>query len=353
MRDFIAVSRVVRAKRWGKDLVRSGGFPVASRLWNRIPDALHHPRPHILGIALTRICNADCTFCAYQFLDKSERFTMPEALFEKICAQVKEMGIKRVQLAPNLGDPLVAPHFLDKVDALRAAGVEWFTLATNGILLDKVGIDAFLARGPDEIGISTTAFDAAMYKRLYRSDQYERMRRNVLGLLRKNRALPPEKRRCIQMRLRIDWPLEEVMKLPDTAEINELADTVEWNTAYADWGGLIKKEHLTGTMAFEPQVPLENRPCKQLYDLAIHPDGEVLACACRNVHHDPDMSLGTLSEMDLQTAWARLERVTENWRNGKVPKTCATCTMYNDPARAWPGFARTAAEELLHKARAR
>lgn len=341
-----------RAAAWtsrGKNVLRRVGLPIAKQVWNHLPEWVHHPQLHQLGIALTRICNADCTFCAYQFLEKTDRRHMPEPLFDKVVEQVAALKVPTVHLSPNLGDPLVAPRVIDKIAALRTAGVRLIYLTTNGILLDKVGIDEFLARGPDIIGISTSGFDEEMYRRVYRSKQYPRMRRNVLALLRQNRALPKSARRYISIRIRADVPKEEFLKYPDMAEIIELASDVKYNELYGDWGGVIRPEMLTGSMQFRPTVPHENRPCTQLYNLAIHPDGEVLACACQNIHHDKKMSLGYLSEIDLATAWQRLYELTNRWKCGDMPDTCRACSMYNDPAVAWPGLLRQALQTVTDR----
>ena len=346
---IISLDRAAALRARGKNALRSIGLPVAKQLWNHLPEWVHHPRLHQLGIALTRICNADCTFCAYQFLEKQDRRHMPDALFETIVQQVAALGVPTVHLSPNLGDPLVAPRVLDKISALRTAGVKLIYLTTNAILLDKVGIEAFLERGPDIIGISTSGFDEEMYRRVYRSKQYPRMRKNVLNLLRQNRALPKEKRRYISIRIRADVPKEQFLKYPDMAEILELSSDVKYNELYGDWGGVIKPEMLTGSMQFRRAVPHANRPCTQLYNLAIHPDGEILACACQNIHHDPGMSLGFLPETDLQTAWQRLETLTAAWKRGQMPETCRRCSMYNDPAAAWPGLLREAVQVFAGK----
>lgn len=343
----ISMSRAAQLKAQGKNAVRNALLPVAKKLWNDLPEWVFHPQLTQLGIALTRICNADCTFCAYQFLEKADRRHMPDALFHKVVEEIARLKVPHVHLSPNLGDPLVAPRVLDKISALRQAGVKLIFLTTNGILLDRVGIAEFLQRGPDIIGISTSGFDEEMYQRVYRSKQYPRMRRNILALLRQNAALPKPARRYISIRIRADRPKEEFLSYPDMPEILQLASDVKYNELYGDWGGLITPAMLTGSMQFRPSVPHSNRPCAQLYNLAIHPDGELLACACQNIHHDPKMSLGSLYEIDLQTAWQRLGALTAAWKQGKLPDTCKKCSMYNDPAVAWPGLARQA---LAHAA---
>ncbi len=345
----ISISKAQQAAILAKSLVRKAGLPVMQRVWNRLPEWVHHPHITQLGIALTRICNADCTFCAYQFLEKEDRRHMPEALFQKVVEDVRDLRVPHVHLSPNLGDPLVAPRVLDKIGALRGAGVELIYLTTNGILLDKVGVRDFLANGPDVIGISTSGFNEDMYRRVYRSKQYPRMRNNVLELLRANHERPEKQRRYISIRIRADVPKEEFLAYPDMPEILRLANDVKYNELYGDWGGVIKQDMLTGSMRFRPVVTHENRPCAQLYNLAIHPDGEILACACQNIHHDKKMSLGYLADISLRTAWDRLSRLTDAWKQGDMPDTCQKCSMYNDPAVAWPGLAKQALVNLKLK----
>lgn len=343
---IISVDRKQQLVSEGKNMVRRAGLPVMQRVWNQLPEWVHHPRLTQLGIALTRICNADCTFCAYQFMEKDDRRHMPEALFEKVVEQVRELRVPHIHLSPNMGDPLVAPRVLDKIQALRGAGAQLIYLTTNGILLDKVGIRDFLDHGPDIIGISTSAFDEQMYLRVYRSKQYKRMRNNVLELLRENHSRPKERRRYISIRLRADVPREEFMTYPDMEEVIRLADDVKYNKLFGDWGGAIKISMLSGNMAFRNGPKHTDRPCAQLYNLAIHPDGEILACACQNIWHDKGMSLGYLPETDLRTAWQNLNGLTDRWKQGDMPDTCRKCSMYNDPAAAWPGLAKAALVNL-------
>ena len=57
-------------------------------------------------------------------------------------------------------------------------------LITNGILLDKHGVESVLDSGVTAIGISTAGFEPEMYKRVYRNSSYQRMRNNILALVK-------------------------------------------------------------------------------------------------------------------------------------------------------------------------
>ncbi|MFH1702690.1 MAG: radical SAM protein [Nitrospirota bacterium] len=298
-----------------------------------------------LVIIPTKKCNANCIFCAYQFLPNSERINMPDNVFASIISNIKRLGILSVHLTSNSGEPLVAPNLLEKIKELRDAGVRTIQLTTNGILLDKIGIDQLLESGPDIINISTTAFDADMYKRLYRSNQFERMRNNVINLLTENKRRP--KPRYITIGIRPDIPKDDVLAMSETQWLIDHADEVNITEAYGDWLGLIKNSMLLGSMKIEKPSLLSKRPCQVLMTApAIHPNGDILACACRNIHNDPDLYLGNMLETDLGIALRKIQNIAANWHNGKIPQTCHRCTMYGDPSYYWSGYLRRLIQKM-------
>jgi radical SAM protein with 4Fe4S-binding SPASM domain len=129
--------------------------------------------------------------------------------------------------------------------------------------------------------------------------------------------------------------------MPQTQRLIALADKVDITEAYGDWLGLIKNSMLQGSMRIEKPNPLSKRPCQILITTpAIHPNGDILACACRNIYNDPDMYLGNILETDLGTALDKIKNIARNWCNGKIPQTCYRCTMYGDPSYYWWGYFR-------------
>jgi radical SAM protein with 4Fe4S-binding SPASM domain len=310
------------------------------RIWAMIPKALYlGPRPSAIFIALTRKCNANCVFCAYQFATKEERSHMPIDLFDQLIEHVKRTGIKQVMLSPNIGEPTIAPNFIEKVKRIRQAGVRKIEMTTNALYLHKIGIDNLLTDGPDVINISFAGFDKEMYERDFRVKHYERTRDNILELLRANqrRGRP----RVINFWLRGDATIEEMMAQPEVAEVRELADKVSAMTEVDNWIGLIKQEALPPGYKIQDDKPrLSARPCRLLLDLTVHPDGDIHLCSCRNVSGDPDMRIGNLKEMSLAEAHAKIPNVLRKWEAGMPPKTCQSCSMYNDPAIAMAGRIR-------------
>jgi len=264
---------------------------------------------------------------------------MPDDVFCALLKNLKKAGIRSVHFTSNSGDPLMAPNFLDKVKLVRQAGVRQLKLTTNGIMLDAVGIDALLASGINSIIISTSPFTALSYKRLYRSSQFERMRNNVMNLLTKNKLKGNPVH--ITISINSDMPRNEVLELADTRKLIELADDLAITEAYGDWLGSINNQMLHGTMHIEKPKALSRRPCRVLlFSPAIYPNGDIAACICRNIHNDPGMYLGNIKETDLDTAIKNLENIARRWIKGGIPKTCNSCTMYQDPSYYWPEYLR-------------
>jgi MoaA/NifB/PqqE/SkfB family radical SAM enzyme len=305
-------------------------------VWPFVPRQIYLGRfPFHLSVALTRKCNANCVFCAYQFARKSDKIHMTEALFDRLIAEISTLPIAKVMLSPNVGEPTIAPSFLHKVRCLREAGVKTIEMTSNALYWHKLGLDNILDYGPDKINISFAGFDKEMYERDYRVGDYEQTCANILDLLRANarRRRPKE----VSLWLRGDRPIETLMAAPEMAETRQLAHCVTAMTEVDSWLGLIDAQKLPdGYKLQEKKARLTARPCSFLFDLTIHPDGDIHLCSCRNVSGDPDMHIGNLDSMSLMEAHRGIPGVLEKWERGHLPASCRTCSMYTDPA---PGLA--------------
>lgn len=323
-----------------KNFFRETAALLVRQCWSVIPRNLYLAKSdRSLSLALTRLCNVNCVFCPYQFVDKGEKIHIPEETFEKILNDMREAGIKDVQLSPNVGEPTLVPNFIDKVKALRKAGATMISLTTNATVLQKIGIESLLTDGPDRILISFAGFDEAMYRRVYRSPLYDRVRANVLDLLRANAAAG--KPRQIILQLRGDMSVAENENLPEMREAKQLADEVFVMTEVDDWIGMIKQEMLPeGFTIQKTKSPLTKRPCAKLFDLTIHPDGDVHLCNCRNIFNDPGLHIGKIHEITISEAYSRIPAILNKWERGKYPRICWACSMYIDSADYFLGKLR-------------
>ena len=342
---------ILKSPQYLKDLVRKTSSAGVKVLWPLLPRALYQDLSvQSLNVALTRICNVNCVFCPYQFAGREEKRHMEQEVFERVIEGIGDAGIRCIMLAPDLGEPFLAPDFMDKVGRMREAGVELIQVTTNATVLQRVGVDEIVSdAGPDLINISLPGFDEEAYRRVYRSSLYDQVRDNVLGLLRANDARGRPK--IITVRLRGDLPEEKLLAPPEVGEVMELADDVTVMTAVDDWIGTITEEMLPGELEIQKtRPPLTGRPCSVMFNLTVHPDGDLHLCSCRNIFRDPDLHIGNIKEMSVEEGYRAIFGIMDRWEEGHIPRICHNCSMYCDPAEAVLGrLQRILARKLLGK----
>lgn len=293
-------------------------------------------RPFELHLELTNLCNADCIFCPYHFQQRPHAF-MSEDVFRRAVDQFAAMNGGSVGLTPIVGDALVHPQFLERVRDLRARPeIDRIFLTTNAILADRVGIDALLTSGITTVNISTSGFDEASYRRIYRSSAYKRMRDNVTALARENSRLGRPVN--LSIGLRTDRPLDEVMKDPDFQPILEHEPQIDFTWSFATAGGRITREMLPAGMKLRAN-PKKSEPCVNLYNGPIVlPDGAVIACSClAAMDAFDDLTIGHLDRSSLLEIYTgelmrelRRQFRPEQRARGCLNATCAGCDMYRD-----------------------
>ena len=287
-------------------------------------------RPFELHLELTNLCNANCVFCPYQFQQREVEY-MSDAVFQKAVGDYVAIG-GSVGLTPIVGDALIDPKFLARVQYLRSLpAIDRIWLTTNAILLDKHGVDGVLDAGLSFITISTAGFEEEMYRRVYRNSSYQRMRRNVLALLegnqRRGNPIP------ITIGLRPDRPLEEVMKHPDFQEILAYKPALDFTWSYTSAGGRIGRAELPAAMKLRV-VNKRHEPCVSLYNGPIVlANGTVMACSCvASMDAVADLGIGNVLETPLLKIWQgeQLRQIRRQFESQALNKTCATCDMYRN-----------------------
>lgn len=97
--------------------------------------------PLILQIETTNACNANCVFCAYPKMQR-KRGVMSLSMFEQIIDEYTEMGGGPVSLTPLVGDALIDPHFMKRLQMLaNAPKVSQVSMTTNGIAFHRYSDD--------------------------------------------------------------------------------------------------------------------------------------------------------------------------------------------------------------------
>ena len=285
-------------------------------------------RPVKLGLELTNTCNANCVFCPYQYQRRSHE-TMADDVFELAVRQFVECGGGDIELTPIVGESLIDPDFVSRVVYLRARPqVRDIQLITNGILIDQHGARQILQSGLSEIIVSTAGFEEEMYRRVYRSSAYSRMRQNVLDLLKTNAELGmPVK---IVLALRPDRPIGKVLADKDFSEILKYRPLMAALRSYSDAGGLISADDIPKGIRLRV---LRNhvQPCAYLFEgPVVLSNGDVLACHCFDAVDSESLTLGNIKETHLRDLWKgrRLGELRDDFGTDRLNETCRGCTSY-------------------------
>ena len=288
-------------------------------------------KPYYLHLELTNLCNANCVFCPYQFQQRPIE-TMSDEVFEKALSDFLMEGGGSVTLTPVVGDALIDPAFLKRVQRIRSFDkIDRIRLITNAILVQRFGAREIIQSGIDFIGISTSGFDKDTYERVYRSKQYEKMRDNVLSLLEANEK--NGRRVKITILLRSDRSLESLKQDRDFREVEKFNPHIYYYNTFASLGGVINSDMLLDNM--HTRLPRDKpESCRKLFDSpVVLPNGTVLACDCfAAMDAIEDLGIGNVLENSLGDIWRshKMRELRESFANGNLNPTCARCDVYED-----------------------
>jgi len=334
-----------QAEFW-KKVLRIGRTVAQSELWPQVLlDRQLRPfvqRPWNLHIEPTNACNADCVFCAYQFMER-KKTVLDMEVFKKALADYVAVGGGDLHMEVVVGDPLLDPTYLEKVALARAEPcIENIWSITNAIALDRVGVDAFLRSGISKVLLSTSGFERESYVALYRTKKYDKMRDNITALVRRNHELgqPVE----ITVGFRTNRSLEQVLADPDFQPIKAFNPKIDFTFAMCDWTGLIDVSRLPRGFV-QREIPVKRELCAWLYDGPIvFSNGDVGLCGCQDLNASSELVVGNIMESSLLEIW-QSDRVTEirNRFLSNPPDICGPCGFYRnlDGLRTVEGLRRT------------
>jgi radical SAM protein with 4Fe4S-binding SPASM domain len=290
-------------------------------------------KPTHLGIEVTNICNANCIFCGYQYLERPKA-VLPMDLFRKGIDEFDTFGGGSVGFNTVVGEPLVAPDLVEKIRYARnKKNIRRIGLFTNGILINRVSATDLITSGLDDITVSIGGFDRETYARIFRVDRWDSVREGILDLLQENESSGSRVRICIA--LRSDVPIWESLRKPAYRDMAKYQFDLEFNMRHFDnWSGRIKQQDLTGTMRLR-NLPQKREPCSVLYRvLKILSNGDVTLCGCRDLNSDSELVLGNIRDRSLLEIWRdpRVEEIRNGFYFSKYPAICQDCSMYEDLA---------------------
>jgi MoaA/NifB/PqqE/SkfB family radical SAM enzyme len=341
------------------DLVYAGAFYFQqfrrTRLYrrlakNKISAGELWPHRHLepsttLITGVTNICNAKCSFCAYPKVVANktlETGVMPFDIFKKAADEWAAAGGANLDLTPVVGDPLVDPGVLEKVDyAVNRAGIKNVMLTTNAILLDRNDTyKKLIDLGIGGVFISTQGASKDAYEKVYGVKKYDEAMSGIRHLLEYNRAKGEPAQIIIRFR-NAEKPSQIIGSKDFVENIKPFLSEkvrVNFTVDFDNWGGTIQPSDMSGAMKMRRLPPRLDVPCQGLFGFSVRHDGSVRLCGCRLTRTDlDDLVVGNLREKTLaeisksDAAW----NIINGFYSGQRPETCVGCTLYNPIDRAW------------------
>ena len=294
---------------------------------------------------VTNICNAQCSFCAYPKVVANKTLQtgiMSFDVFKKLVDEWAAVNGQNLDLTPVVGDPLVDPGLLEKVDyAVNRARIRNVILTTNAILLDRNDTyKRLIDLGISAVFISTQGTNREAYKKIYGVDHYPEVISGIRNLLEYNQKQGEPAHIVIRFR-NAERPSQIIHSKDFIRNIRPyLSEKVRINFTvdFDNWGGTIQPKDMKGFMRLRKPPPKLNIPCTGLFGFAIRHDGSVRLCGCRLTRTDlDDLVVGNIREKSLEEisrgekAW----KIIKGFYFGKRPETCVECTVYNPINRRW------------------
>jgi len=305
--------------------------------WLTSNDILKSKKPLNVGIELTNICNARCSFCGYgksllsgEVVDPRRKGTTKNTVFERLIYLYSKAGGGVLSFGAILGEPSVDKRWLELINRAREfKNISGVTLYTNAILMDNFGYDNIIKSGITTLNISTTIGNSDTYKKIYGTDDYSRVVSNIIGLLESNKrngnAID------ISLLLRVDKPYDNLYASNDYKKIAKLIGDrkISILEKWDNYRGAVTVSNLPYGHKINKNTEEKKMPCYALYrKLQILYDGTIQGCSCRI---EPELFCGNIMEYDtIEEAYQdpKLNSIRGNWLKGNIPKCCQECTHY-------------------------
>jgi len=284
------------------------------------------------GLETTNICNANCTFCGYRFMERPKT-VMPWEVFERAVNEFVAHGGGSINFTPTVGDPLVDKRIVEKLEFVGSKPeISSVMLYTNAILLSRFDLKRILTSGLTRLAMSTYVGSREGYLHYYGKDKYDQVIGNMIAVASLNQKLGKPVR--ITLHLRAD---REEANWRETEAFQTLAgligeENMTFLYSYDSWSGRIAPEDLPKGCDMETPLSVEEKkasPCFELYRrMHILADGNVGACICTDI--ESEIKIGNVYESSLEEIWngQKLKEYRSNWTQGKIPDCCVSCTRY-------------------------
>ena len=278
--------------------------------------------PLHLDIAITNVCNLECTFCARTVRVEEGKWRkakhMDMELFKKIIDEAAELGTYSINLN-LLNEPLTHPKLMEMIRYAKQKGIIDVFFHTHGGLLTEEMANRLLDSGLDKLLISIDSPYKEKYNKMRVMSDFD----NVMTNLKRFKELR-DKRGQLNPMIRVSF-----IQFPDVTD-KELMDAKELFLQFADALGFqqyVDPRKDVGKDKIYPPGYQSQFVCQQPFTrLSIIEDGRVSPCC---LDYDQELIIGDATKQNLKEIWEsyKLIQLREVMKKGEfytIP-ACATC----------------------------
>lgn len=288
-----------------------------------------------LFIDVTNICNARCIFCAYKNA-RHKKGVMDFPIFRKAVDEFDAMGGGMISLTPIVGEPLIDPTLLEKIEYARnLKNIQRISFTTNGILLgDNELYKKVIDSGVDAINVTISGTNEDEYEQIFGVRSYQKAINGISLLMRYNKETGDKKEIVVNFRTK-SGNLNDTYRSSDFNEyirpyLSQNCRVTNFNS-YDNWGGIIGENDLVGNMKMKRIPRIKNVPCVRTFDFKILWDGSVRVCNCRMRESEFDgLVVGNICNSTLKELVHSKEvrAIRESFPKNKVLDECKDCSLY-------------------------
>jgi len=278
--------------------------------------------PLHLDIAITNVCNLECTFCARTVRVEEGKWRKAEhmslELFKKIIDEAVELGTYSINLN-LLNEPLIHPKLIEMIRYAKEKGIIDVFFHSHGGLLTGDKAEKLLESGLDRLLISIDSPYKEKYNKIRVLSDFDLVMNN-LKEFKKNR----DEKGLLSPVIRVSY-----IQFPDVT-LKEIEDAKKLFLQFSDAIGFQQyvdpRKEIGKDQKYENEYKSEFICHQPFTRLSIIEDGRVSPCC---LDYDQELVIGDVSKQSLKSIWqsSKINTIRETLKKGefyKIP-ACATC----------------------------
>lgn len=286
-----------------------------------------------LYLGTTNVCNARCVFCIYKN-HVGPRGVMTFEIARKAMDEYVEMGGRLICFSPTLGEPLLDPGLMEKIQyAVQLPRMGAYIFTNGSLLVKNEAYKELVDSGIRHITISMGETDRDRYAEGYGVDLYPQVIDGVHRLMQYNKERGEKTK--VTIAFRSTTAPASVVQSPDFKQYIKpfLSDRVDFNFMqnYDNWGGAIRPKDLRGIMQLRRIPRVKKHMCLRTLDLLVLYEGSVRLCGCRCKETEfDDLVVGNIQQDSLKNLYwgPKAQEIRDSFAQNQLREVCKDCSLY-------------------------